>query len=312
MNDSDAEELKSLSKKRAALEQLIAFTQQICKMANSLDLVQEMVKPSQIPNKRFFPILSQLTERLKSAETPNLLRGLNKVDGELESEIHHILTLSQMSEKDFYQRFSGLSETNMKATYELLAQQLIEFKRKAQTDVAIRYCLNRRGVMLEASKLLIPQEALGKKVDDLKRQETACKLKIENNIQALIQDTDKILNNQNYPEAIKQQVAFVRKNLEQNLAYLREGKDIEEIPVFIESVEIRHNAKTTNSLENNEDDVETQQQAPQQSKPQKNQNASASSVPEQSFFKRLKVWLTTPWNISWKSISQQNSKPGGK
>ncbi|MBL4867373.1 MAG: hypothetical protein JKY67_13490 [Pseudomonadales bacterium] len=327
---SDTDELISIQKKRDAIEKLVAFSQQLSKLVNTMESVQHMMRPSQIPKKGRFALLHQLIDRLQTVETEQLYTRLDKLDKEVGKEIKKILALSQLKEADIEKSYVGKSREEIELGHRTMLKELKDFSRKTQTNVAIRYTLHNRGCSLDSAKLPIFQEELGVQVENLKSQEHQCRNKLAQHLESLIHDTDLILNAPHFPDEVKQQVATVKADLEKNLEHIRDGKNIDGIPVFIESLEIAPSGTIdlppigANPFEETEadaqddasKDVESVESLAPETENQilENQTTSDSTTlkelqsqyRQKGFFGRLWMWLNTPLGVSWGDISKQS------
>ncbi len=313
MKHQDFDELRELTKKRQLLEHLIAFTKRIQQLSNSLDIVREITKPSQATSKRILPLIAHLLPRMKFLETPQLKTAMQRLQPDISHELKQIMALAEVSETDFTKRLATLSIDKRKAVFDVMTQELQVFKRKTQTNLAIRVCLHERGVITTAADLAISQEKISDKASALKTQESDCKHRIKTTINTMLEDTQKILSMPSCPDELKEKVEQVKKTLEHKLEHLNTGKDLSDLPVFVESLEIDTSC----------DDVASQAAARAQtnSTPTSLTSALTSDVfieiaeekidRSLNHFQRLCLWLNTPWEVSWSALKsgQPVAKP---
>lgn len=321
---TEADELIEIRQKLESMEKLIAFAQQLARIVESMESAQHMTRPSQMPKKRRFALLHQLVEKLKTVETDELLVRLKKLDKEVQKEIRKILVLARLKVDDVHKRFTAELKEEVAKTHETMRNELKDFSRKAQTNVAIRFTLHERGYPVESAKLPISQEQLGNQVETLKAEENNCKHKLIDHMESLIEDTDFILQNSKFPEDIKQQVKIVKTNLQNNLAHIKDGGNIDDIPVFIESLEI----KLTGSVDSTPAEIDSileeesrTTEPPEHDEPKLEDDPSLEITTEESpsstlkelqnqyrqkgFFGRLWMWLNTPVGVTWADIKNQ-------
>ncbi len=302
MNHLDTDELRALTKKRQVLEQLIAFTKRIQQLGNSLDVVKEIAKPSQAASKRILPLIAHLLPRMKFLETPKLQTALQRLQPDITRELKQIMALAEINEAEFTKRLAALSLDKRKAVYDVMTQELQVFKRKTQTNLAIRVSLHERGVTTEAPKLAVSQENISAKTAELKTKENVCKQRIKTTIKTMIEDTQKILSMPSCPDELKAKIQQVQNTLEEKLEHLHAGKDISDLPVFVESLEI----------DSGSDDIASQAMVNAQENTAREALASADiiEVAEEkiekglNYFQRLRLWLNTPWEVSWSALKQ--------
>ena len=321
MSEINTDELKHLNQKRRALDKLIAFTKQISQLSKSIELAREIVKPSQQPSRKLFPILKQLMEHTKAIKSENLVISLNKIDDDIRRELHEILELSDISEEQFTERLAKYKAKDVKTAYEHLIEEVNDFKRKTQTDVAIRYELTQRGMPVQSGALEIDQEALNTKAVSLKKQESQCKEKIQSSIQVLIEDTQNILNNTTYPDDLKNKIAEIQGELKDNLNALNTETDFEKIPVFVASYEL-----FSNSSDSTTPDPDPTPESSGENKTSANNSLNTThstneiwspeeldsvekaplSRTQPNLFQLIKIWLTSPWQVTWQEIKAKH------
>lgn len=325
------DELKTITKKRAALERLISFAKQISKMCGGLEAVQEMAKPSQIPKKGKFAFIGQMAHRLQPIDSDQLQDRLGKLDKAVQKELGAIIKISKTSEEQFFQLYQQSSEKEMASSYDLLVNQLQDFKRKAQTDVAIRFVLHERGAPLTHVKFPLDQETLSGHVDTLKGREGQVRQRIRKEVTDLIADTQKMIDMPQLPEDIKSELGPLKNQLEKIVADIDAGKEIDVIPDCFEVVDMSSGDEVVmdtlpmepeedsepqvaaaNLKETHEENVPTKaeprakavQPPPKQAKaaPVAQKKEPQPEKPKPGFFSRLKMWIFSPWNVKWKDL----------
>lgn len=323
---SYTEELKSVRRKREAIERLISFAQQIARMASGMEAVQNMARPSQIPKKGAFALIAQLAERLSEVDTDQLKSRLAKLDDAVRKELKTIVKLSQTSEEQFFQLYPIQHNEDVESSYDLLIKELQDFRRKAQTDVAIRFVLHDRGVLLEHARLPFDQESLNEHAENLKSKESKCRQRIRKEVETLITDLDKFIEHPHFPEPMLSEIHSLREQLQQTMKDLDAGRDIEEIPSCFEIVDMGDDDSIEMDAlpeEQSEPEPEAAEQAPEEApasepeaRPQAAVKSEAKTPPQptpkpavepiaekkRNFFIRVWVWLTSPWNVGWKDI----------
>lgn len=319
LDELHSDDLEQLHKKRELLEQLLAFTKQINQVANGLDLVREIAKPSQRVNKKLFKLLLALIQRLEPLDTEELRERLTTMDAQVHKELSRMMVLSRMSEEEFLQHFGNSCSKQLAATYDALLQEIDAFRRMAQTNVAIRYILTQRGALLDACSLPISQEKLGETVETLRVKETECRKKVEAKVKDMIADTDALIACDKYPQELKTRLISIRVGLAGNLQRLQDGESVSDVFVSIDAFEISddtaepepapaeefdNSAVATRASEAEKPEVVAPETpAPVERAPEKD----LSGVPK-SFLGivllagDVDTWLRSPWQVSWRSI----------
>ena len=318
----ETEELVSIQKQREMIEKLVAFSQQLARIVNTMESVQHMMRPSQIPKQRQFALLHQLIDRMQTMETEQLYTRLQTLDTEVEKEIKNILALSQLKEDDLEKKYADKTRAEIAVSHKIRLKELKDFSRKAQTNVAIRYSLHSRGCSLETAKLPFSQEEFAVRVQDLKSQEHECRNKLALHIESLINDTKIVLNTPQFPDDLKKQIANVKLNLENQLEHIKNGEDIDGIPVFLESLEIEAleidptgtsdstpigddpDTSTTEAQDNDKTGgAASSSELIDPTKPPTLEDLQAQ-YRQKGILGRLWMWLNTPFGVTWKDISK--------
>mgnify|MGYP000064089108 CR=1 FL=1 len=231
---SSIDEIKLLAEKREALERLINAAKQVTRLAGSLDALKELVKPSQQASTRL-KFLQDITVHFDDFDTQELSVRLSKLDGFLQSDYLDVVKLSEFNEQELLEKYgSNVSDENVQS----LSKRLQDFRRRAQTDVAIRVILHGRGVPLHALEFPMSQEQLQEKASEIKKKESHCKEKVKSQLEDTINTTRKILSSGQYPKSLKDSLLDVHKELRQSLDLLNQGKSIEDIPSLVETIDI--------------------------------------------------------------------------
>jgi hypothetical protein len=301
-----AAKLDQISRQRAALEQLLLLAHQLSRMQGGIGLLQQMLKPSQAPGRKLSAI-EQLGAQLQRQSSPQLQQQLTELDRSIAREISSVVVLSRLTRAEFIQRYC--ESKGAADAVALLEQQLNDFRRNGQLNVAIRYVLHGRGVQIKAAELPISQEAVAQRVEALRGEEQLCRQQLTDQARDLLTAIDGELADAATPADIQAQHRSARRVLTQTLKLLEAGRSLEELPLRLDSAVI--------SLADDLPDESTKpQHAPQpalkpasQRQPSQRQIQNAvKSAPDKSkkaprsFWRKLRLWLDTPWQTRWKDI----------
>ena len=154
---SPTTELEIIKQKRAALQKLVMLTGTLNRLHQGLQSVILMGRSAaQIPEKIISKFKS-LSEGLKSKPTDILQNTLSTTDQKIQSDIKHVLEISQKS--------NALLEKQLGATGNKLVDVLKEdyheyvngFKKKSQTSITLRIALKTRKAIVNTFKLPVPE-----------------------------------------------------------------------------------------------------------------------------------------------------------
>ena len=318
-----AKELTALQQKREALEQLIHFAKQIVQSSDGLDAVQLITSPSQKPDDRQLGNLDALIKHFDQEPNAKLSIHMENLDSIIGKKIHEILEIANTSEEQFKRKFARSSLREIKTSYEVIGKKLIEFKRYAQSSAAVRIVLQQRRIQVKPAKFPVLSNILNEQVNELKSREVECKRKVKNEITALINDTDKLMQKEGFPKEMISQMQQTHQHLSQALESLNAGNSLEDISVYVESIELGD--VSGNGIyekivmpDDDENKAKNSEQAVPQTENSKPKPPPASKPPieepspmstQAGFFRILKLWLFTPWKIRWRDIkARENQK----
>jgi len=296
-----ADQLTSHRKRRQALEQLISFARQITSAGDSMEALQYVTRPSQTGDRKRFSFLSEMAHHLEAQTTDLLKERLSQTDKLLIAETELFLHLAALSEEEFFARHQGAEAEEIQHSIQMLEKRLQAFRRKAQTNVAIRLVLDERGAQLKALHLPISQEQLSVEVLELRQKEQKCRDKIIREVNSLVTETNHLLSQPLYPESVVQAMQQNRARLQEALLHLQAGKSLEDLPFHIE---VHEEVRTL-------PEPFEAQDAPAVSEPLLPSQIPLPATEESptGFLRVFSRWLNSGMEVSWKDAGQQPRPP---
>jgi hypothetical protein len=300
--------LDQLSRKRAALEQLLLLAHQLSRMQGGIGTLQQMLKPSQAPGRKTSAI-EQLGAQLTQHTSAQLQQQLAALDAVIARELSSVVVLSRLTRAEFIQRYCESKGAADAAA--LLENQLENFRRNGQLNVAIRYVLHSRGVQIKAAELPISQEAVAQRIAALRGEEQQCRQQLTEQAQDLVAALELELADPATPPDIKLQHRATKKNLEQTLQVLASGRSLEELPLQLDMpVESSPNTAFATPAGATGDSSAAPPLAPRnkQGVPHNRRSTSpgnpiaSQKKPPRGFWQKLRLWLNTPWKTRWKDL----------
>jgi len=169
-----------------------------------------------------------------------------------------------------------------------------DFKKKSQTSITLRIALKSRKVMTKAFSLPVPESFVEQQIITLDVREKECRKVIKANITSLQNDVQEMMNRTNCPEEIKEILTKVDSDLKLNAEHFNSGKDIEEMPMIYESIELSAAPQVIEEMEEQKPEI----------KVEKNTEPAQPKTQEikLGFFNKFWKWLTTPSDKKWKDI----------
>ena len=154
--------------------------------------------------------------------------------------------------------------------------------------------LRKRGAPVPAMVIAVPKSVIRERISELEKKESLYIEKIKTVIIAMQKDIDKILGNPGCPEVAKQNLLEVRSDLEQNLAHIKAGRKIEDLPIIFEELGVVSAHQSAFSS-----DIFSDSDAPKRAASV--DAASAHEKKGRGFIFQLWTWLTTPTTVSWRA-----------
>lgn len=149
---------------------------------------------------------------------------------------------------------------------------------------------------------------------------TLRELKIRNNalneIETMMHDIDQALNS-DYGQSMQKMLADIKQGLFENLAHIKSGKSLFELPMPIENIELSEANMVTyeyTELPRMDDyPIKTEEVASalpefgksseKKSKPKQDQRTSTLKKPK-GVWQRFVYWLNSPWEVKWKDTDK--------
>jgi hypothetical protein len=289
------QQLAQISRKRAALEQLLLLAHQLSRMQGGMGMLQQMLKPSQAPGRKA-SIMEQMCSTLASRSTDELRRQLVALDALIARELSSVVVLSRLTRAEFIQRYCESKGAADAAA--LLEKQLDEFRHNSQSNVAVRYVLHGRGIQLKAADLPISQEAVAQGLKTLRTEEQQCRRQLTEQAQELLADiaVAVAVANPDCSADDRAQQQAARHGIENTLRLLDQGRSLEELPRRLDAAA----------------DAALIAQRPRASaapgekaRAKMPKTAAAPNPVTLGFWGKFKLWLDTPWATRWKDIDKK-------
>ena len=295
------QQLEQISRKRAALEQLLLLAHQLSRMQGGIGMLQQMLKPSQAPGRRI-SALEQLCNEFAPCSTEDLRAQLVQLDRLIAGELSSVVVLSRLTRAEFIQRYCESKGAADAAV--LLEKQLDEFRHNSQSNVAVRYVLHGRGIQLKAADLPISQEAVAQRLEALRTEEQQCRQQLTQQAHELLADIEAAIANPDCSAAELARQLAGKLRIENTLRMLEQGRSLEDLP---------------RELSGTDEVPAPAMPAPPAARPGADVRATRTPRPEAAvkrappqpekplgFWKKFKLWLNTPWETRWKDIDDKD------
>lgn len=288
-----ARQLEQLTRKRAALEQLLLLAHQLSRMQGGMGMLQQMLKPSQAPGRRISAI-EELAAELHDIATAALQQQLGELDRLIARELSSVVVLSRLTRAEFIQRYCEAKGAADAAA--LLERQLEDFRRYSQRNVAIRYVLHGRGMQLKAAELPISQEAVAQRVEALRAEEQQCRQQMTQQAHDLLDDIAVVLADPRCTAEQQAQHRATQRGVERTLRLLASGRSLEELPLALDNAPAEDDAAPAPAAP---------AARPRPAVPAPEQKGDVAPPQRLGFWKKFMLWLDTPWQTKWKDIDRR-------
>jgi len=223
-------------------------------------------------------------------------------DQKIENDIKYMLEISQKSELLLEQQLAAADNKLGDAVKVDYHEHVADFKKKSQTSITLRVALATRKVILSTFKLQVPESFIKKQILSLNSQEQECLKIIKNDMSSLQQDVDALMTREDCPELIKSQLVEISSELQANAEHINSGKDIVNMPMVFESIELSGELQAIKEIEdlvehpndngsNSNDDTKSFED-----------NQAKTAKKKISFLSHLSQWINSSWKKNWKDI----------
>ena len=285
------DELVSLEHKLDTLEGVMKIAQSIERLQEGLQSVLLLGKSSSQISKSAIQTFQNLSEQTKILPTLKLQSSLVNLDKIVQLRLAKIMSLTNdgNTQENTLQiiQLAGVHNDHDEA---YINQLLNDFRRSAQTAVALRILLKERGTFTKPIDLTINKDSITQQLQDLKQQEKSYREKVVKGICDLQEDAILIFKNTNLPLESRKIAKTMYDFLQKDLVHIKAGKKIEDMPMAIEILDEQHSAEIIL-----EDEI---------SKPVGTKQEPKNPVPPPQFRKKLWRWLTTPTDVTWKDVNK--------
>lgn len=293
-----ARRLQQLERRRDLLERLIFIAGSLETLRQGLENLVELTGEPQ-PPAHMSSTFEALDPKLQALESPDIQLRLAQLDRELQAQSTQVRTLLERLEDTRLDQQAPLEQ----------ARALIDgFHRCAKTALTLRWLLRQRGQAVDELQLPYERETLLRQLKGLATQEQTARQQVVEEIEAMARELDRLLDKPGLQPAMQALLGQLRAGLTENLSHLLNGGSIEHLPLAVESIEFKP-VQTSIDLPLPEiaelpqlSNVATEVPASDDAA------APAAQSPGGGFWQRCRLWISSPWHVSWKDIPK-DKKP---
>ncbi len=304
-------EIRALEEKRETLERAIKIALNIEQLHKSLEATLQMGQPSADIPEEALTIFESLESSTHGMPLEKLKQNLASLEQAVKSKLAGILEVAEMDD-------DALLASDPITTHKLLNN----FRKLAQTAVALRVLLHSRGETTDATELHVPAEQIRAKLAVITQKEKAYRKVIKTEIISMISETKRLLTIPDISDSMRNFLTTSSANLQNNLNHLESGKNITTMPVAIEMIEMGEAEITTLDTSGSatttppKDEAAAVNKTPSLQKqtllvpmetPQKPQPGTQTAKKKKGF-QRIWEWATTPDEVTWEKTSAKDNK----
>lgn len=289
MNAHDFDfECQQLELKRQLLNKLIHFAQDVSRQTQGLEDLLLLTRPSQEYPERVKKSVSRLADKIKNLDDDQLRLQANKQEQAIQQRLKAIIGFVEQTHLHHQGPDFSFPDN--------ITEQLDQFKKLNQTAVALRALMQERSIILPPLKSGIPQDWLAEQVAELKETNRDLRKRIKKQIHEMISDSHRLLALEELPDTLRQALQDTEDAMRENLQHLQAGGSIHSFPHNFESLELTALPPATESSQSSlSPETEPQEAIPLP-------DVEESPGKRNGFFKRVSIWLSSPWETRWKDI----------
>ena len=287
---SVSEEIRLIKQRRKSLDHIIKFTLGISRLQKSLESVLLLKKPTTDIPRDLLKVLGSISDNVANLPSNELMRRLTLIEKSIQEDMNAIMGITNQPDS------IDASNSNQTEDISKNLQSLInDFRRRINTAIVLKLHMRTRGMNVAETTIPITAEELVSQVSKLVVEEKKCRTKTKDELEAMDNQMEKIINNEDSPKEMKSYADQLRQEIHQNIEHLNKGKDVEKMPYVIEIIQMgedqtTQSEPTSEPTEINEDSATTEE---------------VTKIPANkklNFFNKFSKWLTTPWATKWKDI----------
>ena len=284
------EEIRLIKQRRKSLDHIIKFTLGISRLQKSLESVLLLKKPTKDIPRDLLTVLGNISDNVANLPSKELLKRLARIEESIQEDMNTIMGITKQPAS------IDASNSNQPEDISDKLQTLInDFRRRINTAIVLKLHMRTRGMDVSETTVPVTAEELVSQVSKLVVEEKKCRTKTKDELEAMDNQMEIIINNEGCPETMKDYADKLRQEINQNLEHLNKGKDIEKMPYVVEIIQMGKDettkpASTIQATKINENSAATE---------------AATKIPDNqklSFFNKLGKWLSSPWAAKWKDI----------
>lgn len=290
--------LQQLEESRLFLQQLVRVAGLIEGLKQSLEdmLAQGAVNTDEQPY--IARLIEGLGRKVRNRSDAEVKLSLEKLDQRLRTQFRKLAPLIDEIPED-----GGALEGDLLTT---AAADIEALKRLAQTALALRGLLMRRGLVVPEFRLPLDRHRLQQRLRNVACQEQFVRQAVIKQVRQLGVEIRHLLNQENLSDAIRALLEQMQEGLRANLEHLKAGHGVAALPLAMEEVSFLEPPGEAPPLPSNESRSLAPGAAaaqPERSTPTPAENGTLDEAGQPpGWWLSLRLWVSSPWNVTWRDI----------
>ncbi|MDH5485065.1 MAG: hypothetical protein OEY43_07505, partial [Gammaproteobacteria bacterium] len=211
------QEIEVINQKRSALQHLVKLTSTFSRLHQGLNSIILMGSANtQIPEK-IINSFKKISEKLTAHPTDQLKNTLASSDIKINRDIKQVLEISLKDETSQAVEIDSRGETTSSLLENNYQNYVDDFKKNAQTSIALRITLKSRNVAVKPFNLSVPENFIKQQIKNLDQKETHCRSKIKQDMDSLDKDMHRLIKRVDFPQEARERLNRMRAELRENI-----------------------------------------------------------------------------------------------
>lgn len=282
-----SQELSELEQKKHALEKIYKIARAVEQLRCGLEAIVLLGKPTASISQQALHVYEALSDKIKILPTQKIQQTVVKLDAKVANDLSAVLEAAALQDSPLAEEAAGDKPQHN------LDVLIDDYRKNAQTAVALRVVLRERGVPTKPISWPVSSKLLTQRLCELKSRESNYRQKIDTEIVSLQKDAHAVFRNDKLPQTTRDAAAHMHAMLQKDLDHIRAGKNIADMPFFVEVVVVQ---------EKTEQPVTDSKSAEALATPPTQNTAKQPK----NLVHKMWLWATTPLSVTWNDINKKH------
>lgn len=287
---SVTEEIRLIKQRRKSLDHIIKFTLGINRLQQSLESVLLLKKPTKDIPRDLLKVLGSISDNIANLPSNELMKRLTRIEESIQNDMDNIMNITKQPDT-----INASSSNQPEDVSDKLQLLINDFRRRINTAIVLKLHMRTRGMKVAETTIPVTAEELVTQVSKLVVEEKKCRIKTQDELHAMENQMQMILNNEDCPEGMKKYAAELQQQINKNIEHLNKGKDIEKMPFVVEIIQMGENDTTEPNPSNSSTQIEESMTSAEDS-------TTATNDKNLGFFSKLVKWMSSSWSVKWNDI----------